>query len=119
MADTDPYSWQDTLYLKIQNGDTTTLRDVNFVIRKNREFRDDSLYVEFTLIAPDSSHYTEQISFPMVHIRRAAALHDIDEMPYRRGVVLMRSGEYQMVVIPLKSVRGIEAAGINIVKSEL
>lgn len=119
IADTNPYGWSDTLQLKFQNGDSTTLRDINFVIRKNREFRDDSLHVEFTILTPDSCHYTEQVIFPMVHNRQAAALRDIDEMPYRQRVVLDRCGEYKIIVVPLKRSIGIEAAGINIIKSEL
>lgn len=118
MEDVDLYGWRDSVVLEIANGDTATLRDLSFVVRSNRMFRDDSLHVEFCILTPDSCHFTERVSFPMQHRRTPAALRLTDEMPYRRRVVLNRLGNYRLVVRPTREVEGLEAVGINIVKSE-
>lgn len=119
MEDVNPYGWEEMAAVEIENGDTATLRDLNLVIRANRDFRADSLHLELTLINPDSAYYAEEVSLAMQHRRMPAALRMTDEIPYRRSVVLNRMGSYRLVIRPLKEVEGVEAVGINIVKSEI
>lgn len=118
MEDVHPYRWQEAAEVRFENGDTTTLRDLRLVVRSNREFRNDSLRLKITLLNPDSAHYSEVVAAPMQHPHMPAALHLTDEIPYRRGVVLNRLGEYRILIEPQEEVRGVEAVGINIVKSE-
>lgn len=118
MEDTSPLGWADTVVLAVENGDTTTLRDLSLVVRSNREFRCDSLPLEITLLTPDFRYYSEQITFPIRHERSAAALRRVNEIPYRRRVILNRIGTYRLILFPSIPVEGIEAVGINIVKSE-
>lgn len=117
MADVDPYEWSEPIVVKIENADTLTLRDLSVVIRSNRHFREDTLYLELKLQAPDSSRFCEEVAFPMHHPHRPAALRLIDEIPYRQDVVLNRFGAYWFSLRPLHPTRGVEAAGINVVRA--
>lgn len=117
LHDVDPYDWHDGVAVEVENGDTVTLRDVSLVIRSNRLFRADSLLLEIFVETPDSMHCTETVAFPMSHPRKAAALRTVVEIPYRRHVVFDRIGVYRFTLAPAEPIEGIEAAGINIVKS--
>lgn len=117
MADVDLYDWHEGAVVEVENGDTATLRDLSLVIRSNRSFRADSIRLELFIETPDSMQFTETVGFPMHHPRRAAALRTVDEIPYRRRVVLNRLGTYRITLTPVVPVEGVEAAGINIVKS--
>lgn len=118
MADVDLYGWHEGAVVEVENGDTATLRDLSLVIRSNRSFRADSLRLELFVETPDSMQFTETVVFPVHHPRRAAALRTVDEIPYRRRVVLNRPGTYRITLTPVVPVEGIEAVGINIVKSK-
>lgn len=118
MADVDLYGWHEGAVVEVENGDTATLRDLSLVIRSNRSFRADSLRLELFVETPDSMQFTETVGFPVHHPRRAAALRTVDEIPYRRRVVLNRPGTYRITLTPVVPVEGIEAVGINIVKSK-
>ena len=108
MSDVDLYDWHEGAVVEVENGDTTTLRDLSLVIRSNRSFRADSIRLEL---------FIETVGFPMHHLHRAAALRNVDEIPYRRRVVLDRPGTYRITLTPTARIEGIEAVGINIVKS--
>ena len=118
MADVDLYGWHEGAVVEVENGDTATLRDLSLVIRSNRSFRADSLRLELFVETPDSMQFTETVGFPVHHPRRAAALRTVDEIPYRRRVVLNRPGTYRITLTPVVPVEGVEAIGINIVKSK-
>lgn len=117
MADVDPFSWSEAAIVKVENADTLTLRDLSIVIRANRHFRADTLHLEIALRGPDSTRFSELVALPMHHSHRPAALRLIDEIPYRRDVIFSRFGTYHLSLKPLNPIRGIEAAGINVVKS--
>lgn len=117
MSDVDLYDWHEGAVVEVENGDTATLRDLSLVIRSNRSFRADTLRLKLLFETPDSMQYTETVDFPTSHPHRAAALRTVDEIPYRRQVVLDRMGTYRITLTPEIPVEGIEAAGINIVKS--
>ncbi len=118
MEDVNPYGWNEMVSVEIENGDTATWRDLNLVIRANQDFRNDSLHLALTLINPDSAHYGEEVSFAMQHHRTPAALRLTEEIPYRKRVVLNQLGSYRLVIQPLHQVVGVEAIGINIIKTE-
>ena len=121
--DVDLYDWQreqegeEGVCVNIENGDTATLRDLSLIVRFNRLFKADTLHLELCIETPDSMRYTETVAFPISHPRRAAALRTVDEIPYRSRTVLDRMGTYRITLTPVRPVEGIEAAGINIVKS--
>lgn len=118
MADVNPYGWEESVRVKIENADTMTLRNLSLVIRANKQFREDTLRLEISLQTPDSARFCEELALPIRHRHRPAALRLVDEIPYRRDVVLDRFGTYWFTLRPLHPIRGIEAAGINIVRAE-
>lgn len=118
MEDVNPYGWHSEVAIEVPNGDTVTLRDLYLALRTNRRFRADSLAVTIQLLTPDSCHYSEQVNFCLKHHRSPAALRTIHELPYRRWAKFDRIGTYTLRITPLKEQEGIEAVGINIIKSE-
>ena len=72
MSDVDLYDWHEGAVVEVENGDTTTLRDLSLVIRSNRSFRADSIRLELFIETPDSMQFTETVGFPMHHLHRAA-----------------------------------------------
>ncbi len=118
MEDVDPYGWNKAVVVTIENADTLTLRDLSVVIRSNRNFRADTLHLEFTLHTPDSAYFRELLALPMSHPHRPASLCMVDEIPYRHNVILNRFGTYHITLRPLYPIKGIEAAGLNIVRAE-
>ncbi len=118
MTDVDLYGWNQSAIINTENGDTTTLRDINIVIRANRNFRLDTLKLKVRVLRPDLSYFDEQISLPIQHAHRPASLRLIDEIPYRHNVVFNMMGNYCFTLKPQGVVTGIESVGINIIKSE-
>lgn len=117
MKDVNPYGWRTTAKIELENGDTSTLRDISLVVRTNRQFRADTIPVAITLLTPDSCHFDEEVAFPMRHRHSPAALRLISELGYRNKVKLNHLGTYTIEITPLRPLSGIEAVGINIIKS--
>lgn len=117
MCDVDIYGWNESAVVNTENGDTTTLRDIEIVIRANRNFRLDTLHLKVRVLRPDLSFYDQEVKLPIRHRRRPASLRLIDQIPYRRRVVLSMEGTYCFNLKPVGIVEGVEAVGINIVKS--
>ena len=57
-----------------------------------------------------------RLALPAAHT--PAALSREADLPYRRRIRFARTGDYCITVTPGRPVKGIEAVGINIVKSE-
>ena len=118
VAAVDPLGWEEGVEVAVENADTVTERDIALVIRSNRQFRADSLRFEIRFEAPGGARFIEEVALPVQHRRMPAPLRCVDEMPYRRRVVLGRMGTYRITLTLRQPLRGIEAAGINITKSE-
>ena len=64
----------------------------------------------------DTTTLRDMDLFPAAHT--PAALSREADLPYRRRIRFARTGDYCITVTPGRPVKGIEAVGINIVKSE-
>ena len=111
-------TWDTACTIPIQNEDTTTLRDVRIFMRTNHNFNQDSLTVSIATYRPDSLRCEEDRILTFDHKRMATALQREIVVGYRRGVVYDQRGVYRLEIKPHRAVQGIEAIGINIVKSE-
>ncbi|MBR3775393.1 MAG: hypothetical protein IKL12_04720 [Alistipes sp.] len=96
------------------NTDTTPLRDLNVTLHINRHFTASDIALEITTLTPDSLRYTESITLPIEAEWPGNNTMAIDvELPYRRDVHFSHEGEYSIILRPLQSLQGVEAAGIN------
>lgn len=117
VTDVDPVLWDRPAGLVIRNTDTLTLREVEFFVRHNDRFAGDTLTVEVTTLSPDTLRHTERFLLRLSRTATAAALTQQSVVPYRSKVRFAHSGNYRMTITPVRPVSGIEAVGINIVKS--
>lgn len=118
MTDTPVRGWSGEAVVTFDNTDTATRHDLYLLLRRNVLFTGDTLRLNVCALSPDSLLYCEQAAFPILRTRRSAALHDVLRIPYRRSAVFAREGRYRICFTPEHPVDGIEAVGIDIVKSE-
>lgn len=116
-TDVDSGHWIQPATITLENADTTTLRDLTLFLACNNRFGEDTLSVRIATIAPDGIRFEEQFRLTLPHTDTPSAMMREAAVPYRRRVVFSRPGNYQINITPLRPVRGVEAVGINIVKS--
>lgn len=117
VTDVDSRSWERPADIILENTDTTTLRDVTIFLRSNRRFEADSLPLHLLILTPDSLRYEERLTLRPGRQQVSAALMAESEIPYRRRVIFRRAGQYRIIITPGQPIQGMEAIGINIVKS--
>lgn len=118
VTDVDAASWDTPAVITLDNADTTTLRDINLFLRCDNRFAEDTLTVRITVRTPDSLRHTEPFLLAIPPAHAPAALSSETSVPYRRRVCFGRTGDYHVTITPCRPVKGVEAVGINIVKSE-
>lgn len=117
-VDVDAREWSRPAFITFTNADTVTLRDLRLFFRCNERFSADTLPLRVMLLSPDSLRCEERIVLHPVRNELPAARTRICELPYRSRVQLTDTGSYRLIIGPETPQRGIEAVGINIVKSE-
>lgn len=117
-VDVDAGMWNAPAVIELANTDTVTLRDLRLFIRCNERFTADSLPLQVMVLSPDSLRYEEHVTLRPVPGRHPAALNRVCEWPYRTRVRLTDTGDYRVVIRPVTPQQGIEAMGINIVKTQ-
>lgn len=100
------------------NTDTTTLRDMDLFLRYDDRMDEDTLTVRIAVVTPDSLRHEEAFRLALPAAHTPAALSREADLPYRRRIRFARTGDYCITVTPGRPVKGVEAVGINIVKSE-
>ena len=118
VADVDPLEWRDGVQVRFTNADTLSECDLRFVVRYDAAFAGDPVDLEVTTVAPDSLRLTETFALRLAPSHGHSPLLRDTAVLYRRRAVLRREGEYRMTIRPSEPVRGIEAVGITIEKSE-
>lgn len=114
MADVDINDWNEEASISYTNKQTESNYDLSIMLHVNRRFKAKELELEITTMTPDSLRYSERVTLPVRFSweQTSSATSDID-IPYRQSVTLRCEGEYKMVITPLQSVVGVEAAGVN------
>lgn len=118
VTDVDAASWSAPALIVLTNADTTTLRDINLFLRCNDRFAEDTLTVRVGVRTPDSLRHEELFVLVIPPAHTPAALAREADIPYRHRVLFDRTGDYLLTITPCRPVKGVEAAGINIVKSQ-
>lgn len=115
-ADVDPADWHEPAEVTIGNADTTTLRDIALFLRCNDRFAEDTLTVRIETLSPDSLRFAESFLLPIPYAASPAALAREVRIPYRHRAIFDRTGDYRIRIAPCRSVRGVEAVGVDIVR---
>lgn len=118
VADVDARAWCDDAAVFVENGDTVSVRDILLFVRYDDRCPRGVLPLTVTTVAPDSTRFSEPFTLQLDPQHSAAALRGEQVVTYRRRVVLSQRGAYRMIFRPDSVAAGIEAIGINIVKSE-
>lgn len=117
VTDVPPRKWYTTAEIRLENGDSTTLRDADLFLRCDDRFAEDTLTVRIATLSPDSLRFEEPFLLAISRTGGPAALMREFLVPYRRRICLGRTGEYRIQITPTRPVRGIEAVGIRLSKS--
>lgn len=117
-TDVDPHRWTQGAEILVSDADTVTLHDAALFLRCNDRFDEDTLTVRIAVTSPDSLRCEEHFRMVIPRPKGPAALMREAVIPYRRRICFARSGDYRFTVTPLRPVRGVEAMGINLTKSE-
>ncbi len=117
VTDVPPRRWHETAEIRLENADSTTLRDADLFLRCNDRFAEDTLTVRIATLSPDSLRFEEPFLLAISRTGGPAALMREVVVPYRRRILLGRTGEYRIQITPTRPVRGIEAVGIRLCKS--
>lgn len=114
MADVDINDWNEEASISYTNKQTESNYDLSIMLHVNRRFKAKELELEITTMTPDSLRYSERVTLPVRFSweQTSSATSDID-IPYRQSVTLRCEGVYKMVITPLQSIVGVEAAGVN------
>ena len=118
VTDVNASGWGTPAAIVFTNTDTTTLRDMDLFLRYDDRMDEDTLTVRIAVVTPDSLRHEEAFRLALPAAHTPAALSREADLPYRRRIRFARTGDYCITVTPGRPVKGVEAVGINIVKSE-
>ena len=107
--------WSDVARITINNSDTTSLRNIDIIIRYNSNFVGDSLRLNVATTTPDSILFREEVVINMPRSVAPSVISNEMVVGYRRDVLLDKEGEYTMEFSPMSEVEGVKAVGVNIV----
>ena len=114
MVNVDALSWGDAESITYNNSDTLSQRDLNIAIRYNNDFKQVVLPLKIEVMTPDTLYFTDTVELHLQHPSTAGAVATTESVPYRKRVLLDKSGDYTFSFKPLSEVKGVEAIGIEI-----
>ena len=114
MGDVSIDGWDNPITVTYKNTEADRLCDLGVTLHINRRYATDSVALEITTLTPDSLRYSEVVTLPTKAEWPSKQSTTMDiAIPYRHDVRLMHEGEYYIILRPLQSIEGVEAAGIN------
>jgi hypothetical protein len=104
--------WEGVEEFTFVNEDTLSMREIAVVLRYDRREVVDTLPINIVTISPDSLVLSENMT---LRIPRLGDMRPAEQsFPYRRGVVLQRSGEYRFRIKPRALAKGVGSVGLLI-----
>lgn len=110
--------WKDPVELVLPNDDTTGCYDWQLFVRCDDRIATDSFTLRMTVSTPDSLRFSESVTVHRTPQPAPAPLLQETVVDYRRRVRLAARGNYRLRIAPLRPIEGIEAVGIQTLKSE-
>lgn len=117
-TDVDPFRWERGAEIRLPNADTVSLRDAEVFLRCNDRFAEDTLTLRIATIAPDSLRFEEPFLLVIPRGESPAPLMREVAVPYRIRIRFITERRLPLHPHADTSVRGVEAVGVNIEKSE-
>lgn len=117
VADVDAMAWNGPVELILPNTDTLDCYDWQLLVRSDDRIAADTFTLRIAVVTPDSLRFEEPFFVRLPARPVPAAMLSETDIDYRRQVRLSRSGDYRLTIRPLYPLRGIEAVGIQTVKS--
>ncbi len=110
--------WDTSVAIRVDNADTVTLHNAVIFLRCNERFSQDTLTLSVMTTTPDSLRCEENLRLVVPPQVTPAPLSGEVTVTYRERIRWDRLGVYTIQITPVRPVRGVEAVGINFVKSE-
>lgn len=104
--------------LTAEADDTLARYDIEFFVRCNARFTEDTLTLRITTLTPDSLRCEEPLRLTVPSRSGAAALRREARATYRLRSRMAGPGTWCWLVAPDREVRGVEAVGVRIEKSK-
>lgn len=112
MHDTERCVWSEYEDFYYDNSDTLTQREISVVVRYGKGYVADSVALSIMCVSPDSMVMEEPFVLRIPHL--ADMRPEVQNFPYRRGVVLGTKGRYLFRLRPHGSIEGISSVGLAI-----
>lgn len=117
VADVDAGTWDEPAELILPNTDTLDAFDWQLFVRSDDRIAADTFTLRIAVETPDSLRFEEPFLVCLSGQSAPAALLRESLVGYRRNVRLARTGDYRLTIRPTRPLRGVEAVGIQTVKS--
>ena len=109
--------WQEPVELVLPNADTVGCYDWQLFVRGNERLAADRFSLQITVLTPDSLRFSEPVTMQLPAPAATPLLREAS-IDYRRRVRLAAVGNYRVRIAPAQPTAGIDAVGIQIVKTE-
>ncbi len=117
-VDVDTRAWRRAATFVLPNSDTAALRDLRLFLRCDERFAEDTVTFRITVTTPGRLRFEELFLAATPRTQSSAALLGERIIPYRRAVRFAETGDYRISIAPLRTLKGVEAVGLDIVQSE-
>lgn len=117
VAEVDAAGWSDPVELILPNDDTLGCYDWQLFVRCDDRFAAQEFTLRLTVLTPDSLRFEEPFAVRVPATAAPAAVMREIAVEYRRRVQLGRTGNYRIRIRPQQPLQGVEAVGIQCVKS--
>ncbi len=108
------HDWTEPAKIAYDNSDTTSINDIELILRYDNRLQYDAVPLQIKVIAPDSTLFEEHRTIKLCRTQTAAARRMVDVAAYRTGARLAQQGRYIFEIMPLAPLTGVEAVGVNI-----
>ena len=114
MEDVNITSWREDVVLEFNNVKDNSTYDVDMVLHVSSRYTAQSAQMIVSVTTPDSMHTSEIVTIhtPITKHTPEASSRDI-VIPYRKSVVMSKSGLYHYTMRPSYPLEGVEAAGLT------
>ncbi len=117
---TDPMDWGglDTICIDYNNIDTTSLLELSFILRVNKDYSEEDLIVNITTSDSTDAEVTDHITIEKLQHERGFSRYTSVVIPFRDRVRLNK-GRYNFCISHNKSaIKSVHSVGIEINRSK-
>lgn len=117
MHDMEHSLWSESEDFYYDNTDTLARREISVVVRYGMGYVADSVALSVLCVSPDSLVVEESFTLHIPHLSDMRP--EVQHFPYRRNVVLGKSGRYHFRLRPREAVEGISSIGLMISEKDV